>query len=149
MIKMTASKMQVSSPGLFELVGCRLYFGCQVRAERLFPGDLVEQLRFSRTQEFRQLGLKFLDSFDRHIIHIAVLNRPDQGHLSLDSDWAVLGLLENFHNTFAAIDLRLRFCVEFRAKLREGRQLAKLCEISLQLTRDLLHGFELRCGADP
>ena len=77
------------------------------------------------------------------------MNRPDHGHLSLDSDWAVLGLLEDFHNALAAIDLRLRLCVEFRAKLREGRQLTKLCEISFQLTRDLLHGFELRCGADP
>src|SRR5258708_28882077 len=35
--------MQVSSPGFFELVGCRLHFGCQVRAERLFAGDLVKQ----------------------------------------------------------------------------------------------------------
>src|SRR5213082_2996030 len=98
MITMTAKKMQVSSPSLFELVGCRLHFSCQVWAERLFAGDPLEQLRFARVQEFRQFGLKFLNSFDRDIIHIAVLNRPDHGHLSLDSDWAVLGLLENFHN---------------------------------------------------
>src|ERR1700747_3717235 len=78
-----------SSPGLFELVGCRLHLGCQVQAQRLFSSDPVEQLRLSRTQEFRQLGLELFDSFDWHIIHITVLNRPDQGHLSLDSDWAV------------------------------------------------------------
>src|SRR5882762_8091151 len=51
-----ARKMQISSPSLFELVGCRLDIGCQVRAERLFACDPVEQLRFSRVQEFRQLG---------------------------------------------------------------------------------------------
>src|SRR3977135_2440191 len=63
-------RMQVSSPGLFELIGCRLHFGCQVRAERLFPGDLVEQLRFSRTQEVRHLGLKLLDCVARPLIPI-------------------------------------------------------------------------------
>src|SRR3954447_15868817 len=98
MMKMTARKWQVSSPSFFELIGCRLHFGCQVRAKRLFASDPLEQSRFSRVQEFRQLGLKFLDSFDRDIFHIAVLSRPDHGHLRLDSDWAVLGLLENFHN---------------------------------------------------
>src|SRR4051812_5808824 len=57
-------KMRVSSPSLFELVGCRLHFGGQVWAECLFAGDRLEQFRFSCVQEFCQLGLKFLDSFD-------------------------------------------------------------------------------------
>src|ERR1700739_3926688 len=45
-------KNAASSPSLFELIFYCLHFGCQLWAQRLFAGDPIEQLRFSRTQEF-------------------------------------------------------------------------------------------------
>ena len=110
--------------------------------------DLAEQLGFAGGQELRQLGLELLDPLHRHVIHISVLHRPDHRHLDLDRNRVVLRLLEDLHDALAAVDLRLRLGIQFRAELREGRQFPELGEVALELSGDLLHGFDLRRRTD-
>src|SRR5215468_11169290 len=107
--------------------------------------NLSEQVIFSGSQKLCQLVLVFLDPFYRYVIHIAVLDRPNDGHLDLHGNGVVLGLLEKFGYALASVDLGLRGGVEFRAKLRESGQFAELRKVAFELYRDLLHRFE-PCG---
>ena len=94
------------------------------------------------------VGLELLDPLDRHVVHVAVLHRPDHRHLHLDRHRVVLPLLEELDDALAAIDLGLRRRVELGAELREGGELAELREVALELPGDLLHRLELRRRAD-
>src|SRR5215468_6142195 len=132
-----------SLPGLFELIGCGLQVGRQGGTKGLLFGDLPEQLGFARGQELRQAGLELLDPVHGYMVYVSILNPPKHRYLHFDRDRVVLGLLEDFHDALAAVDLRLRFGIEFRTELCECRQLPKLRELPLELPGDLLHGFEL------
>src|SRR5215471_4552484 len=132
-----------SFPGLLEFFGGSLQLGLQRVAELLFPSDLGQQLTFARGEVFRQLVLELLHPLHGHLIQVTVLRGPDHDHLDLDRNWVVLLLLENLHNAFAAIDLRLRFFVEVGAELSERRQLPELRKVALQLSGHLLYGLEL------
>jgi len=56
--------------------------------------------------------LEFLDPIHWHIIHVAVLDRPDHGNLGLDRNRTVLRLLENLDDALATVDLRLRLGIQ-------------------------------------
>src|SRR5262249_567801 len=120
----------------------------QCIAEALLLANPDKELVLPGGQEVRQLGLELLDLFHGHLIYVSVLHRPNYRHLDLDRDRVVLRLLEDFHDAFAAVDLRLRFGIEVRTELREGRELAELREIALELSGDLLHAFELSSRSD-
>src|SRR5262249_20391985 len=61
---------------------------------------------------------------------------------------AVLRLFKHLHDALAAIDLCLRLRIKFRTELGKRREFAELCEISLKLSRDLLHRLQLCCRPD-
>jgi len=137
-----------SLPGLFELIDGGLQLGRQVGTKGLLFGDFPEQLALARRQELRQAGLELFDPLHGHMVYVAILGCPKHRYLDLDRDRVVLGLLEDFHDALAAVDLRLRFGIEFRAELCERRQFSKLREFPLELSGDLLHGLELCRGAN-
>src|SRR5580692_13184727 len=132
-----------SFPSLFEFVGHSFQLRHQRGAEPFLVVDFLEQLSLARTQILSQLILEFLDPICWHIIHIAVLSRPNHSYLNLDRNRAVLGLLEDLDNALAAVDLRLRLGIKFRAELGEGCQFAELSEVTLELSSNLFHGLKL------
>src|SRR5258705_2399594 len=140
--------MQCSFPGLLEFFGSRLQLGLQCIAERLFSSDLSEQLALARGEMLRQLVLELLDPRDGDLIQVTVLRGPDHDHLDLHRNRIVLPLLENLHDPFAAIDLRLRLGVEVRTELRERREFPELSKIALELSGHLLYSLELGRRAD-
>src|SRR5215831_20929043 len=101
-----------SLPGLFELIDCGLQVGRQGGTKGLLFADLPEQLGFARRQELGQAGLELLDPVHGHMVYISVLNPPKHRYLYFDRDRVVLGLLEDFHDALAAVDLGLRFGIE-------------------------------------
>src|SRR2546427_2022643 len=137
-----------SRPDLLELVGGGLQLRRQRFAECLLLRDLSEQIGLGRRQVLGQPGLVVLQAVHGDQVHVPVLNDPEQGHLDVDRNRAVLGLVEQLDDALPAIDLCLRRRVQLGAELRERRQLPKLREIALETASDLLHGFELRRGTD-
>src|SRR6202142_3439348 len=141
---MHGQQSECSFPCLLELVGDGFQLRHQRGVESFFIVDFPEQFSSPRGQVVSQLILEFLDPICRNIIHIAVLSRPNHSYLNLDRNRAVLRLLEDLDNALAAVDLRLRLGIQFRAELSEGCQFAKLSEVTLELSSNLFHGLELR-----
>src|SRR5215510_9216498 len=135
-------------PRLFEFAGDGLQVGRQRVTERLFLVDPGEQLGFPGGQEFRELGLELFDPVHRHLIQVAILHGPDHSHLDVDGNRVVLRLFEDFHDALAAVDLRQGFRVEVRTELRKSRQFPKLSKVALEVSRHLLHRFQLRIRAN-
>ncbi len=77
------------------------------------------------------LAWKSLMRLHRHVVHVAVLHRPEHRHLDLDRDRVVLRLLEDLDDALAAFELRLRLRIEVGAELRERRQFAELRQVAL------------------
>ena len=72
-----------------------------------------------------------------------LLNTLD-AYLQANGNGTILGLLENFHDPFTPVNLRLRLSVEIRSELCEGGEFPKLCQVAFHLSGNLLHGFHLR-----
>jgi hypothetical protein len=137
--------MGCSLPGFFELISCSLQLGGQGRADRLLLSDSPKQLRFTRGEELRQAGLEFFHPIHGYLVYVSILYSPNHRYLNLNRNGVVLRLLEDLHDALTAVDLGLSLVIKFRAELRERRQLSKLGEVSLELSGNLLHCFEL-CG---
>src|SRR5882762_11262274 len=95
-----------------------------------------------------QLSFKPTNVFYRNVIGKAVNRRPDDQHLLLDVHRLVLRLFQDFRQTLAASQLRLRRLVEVRSELSERSQLAILRQVETQTSGNLLHGFDLGRAAD-
>src|SRR6185312_13832908 len=86
---------------------------------------------------------KLADLIHGHVIEEAVGSGEDDQNLFIERQRLVLVLLQDFHQTAAAIQLILRGLVEIGAELREGSQFAVLRKFQLQSTGNLTHGFDL------
>ncbi len=76
------------------------------------------------------------------------LHREEDRDLQLDRRGAERGLLEEFDDARAAVELTLRLGVEVGTKLGEGREFAELRELALEFAADLLGGLDLRGRTD-
>src|ERR1700745_912094 len=97
-----------STPALFELLCRGLQLSRQRGSELLFSTDFLQQFGPPCRQEFCQLGLVLLDAVNRYLVQVPILDRPEDGHLNLNWNGTVLGLLEDLHDPLSAINLRLR-----------------------------------------
>ena len=88
------------------------------------------------------------DLLDVDRLEEALLHGEEDSHLELDRERVEGGLLEELDDASAAVELGLGLGVQVGAELREGRQLAELGELALQLSADLLGGLDLRGRAD-
>jgi hypothetical protein len=93
-------------------------------------------------------GLELLDVGDLLGVEVARDAPVDVGDLDGDLDGVELALLEGLDEAGAAVELLLGGGVEVGAELGELHNLAVLGELELQGAGDLLHGLELRGGAD-
>ena len=65
-----------STPALFELLCRGLQLSRQRGSELLFSTDFLQQFGPPCRQEFCQLGLVLLDTVNRYLVHVSILNRP-------------------------------------------------------------------------
>src|SRR5262249_47605205 len=70
--------LATSAPGADEPVGRRFELAGERIAQRLLPRDALQEIRPRRRQELGEARLVFLDALDRHLIHVAVLDGPEQ-----------------------------------------------------------------------
>src|SRR6266478_557715 len=118
-------------PPTVQVVRGGLQFRRQGFAERLLLRDLFEERGLRRRQVLGQPRLVVLEAIQGDPVRVRVLNDPEQGHLDLDRNRAVLRLVEQLDDALAAVDLRLRGRVQLGAELRERRELSKLRELPL------------------
>src|SRR2546422_397517 len=85
----------------------------------------------------------------REVVEKPLRSREDDRHLLLDGQRPVLALLQDLDHARAARELKLGRPVEVAPDLREGGELAKLCEVEPQLPGHLAHRPDLRRTADP
>ena len=112
-----------------------------------FPCRSCPQLAFARGEVFRQLILETPLPRYGHLIQVTVLHGPDHYHLDLHRNRVVLGLLEDLHDAFAAVDLRLCLGVEVRAELCERRKLLNWASSPLSFPATCF--MALSCAAEP
>src|SRR5438105_77778 len=92
---------------LFKLGGSRLKIVNSRITQSSLPCDEREDLSFARGQKVCEFRLELFDALNRDIVHIAVLNCPENCNLDFDCNGVVLRLLEYFDDAFAALELRL------------------------------------------
>src|SRR3989449_338632 len=85
----------------------------------------------------------------REVVEKPLRSREDDRHLLLDGQRPVLALLQDLDHALAARELKLGRPVDVAPELREGGELAKLCEVEPQLPGHLAHRPDLRRTADP
>ena len=66
---------------------------------------------------------------NRHLIYKAVARRPQTHDLPVKRHRLELGLLENFLNPIATIQLALCHCIQITAELGKGSQFAELAQL--------------------
>src|SRR5581483_7603071 len=102
--------------------------GVQLIAERvvehLFFANLRPEPAMRVIDEPVKLFLEPAALLYRKIIEIAVRTREDDAHLLFHRQRLKLSLFENFHQAFAAVELRQRSAVEVGAKLCKCSQTA-------------------------
>src|SRR5947208_14111200 len=101
-----------------------------------------------RAEERQEAALELAHLGDRQLVEVAVDAGEDDRDLLLDLERGELRLLEELGQPRAAVEEALRGGIEVGAELREGRHLAVLGELALDGAGDLLHGLDLRGGAD-
>src|SRR5215467_5550961 len=99
--------------------------------------------------ELQELALEAAHFGYRDSIHTAAVGNVDGKHLFFDAERSELALFQNFGESLAACELRLRDFIQLiGAKLREGGEFAVLRHVQTKCTGDLAHGFDLRVAAD-
>src|SRR5579859_5121981 len=77
------------------------------------------------------------------IVQVAVGSGKDNHDLLAERERLVLVLFQNLHQSFAAIELRLRSFIQVGTELRERRQFTILRQFQLQRACNLPHGLDL------
>ena len=107
-----------------------------------------EKLRAPRIEELIQSSLIRTHLFDLHAIEEPVGRGVDDDDLLLDRSRLILRLLQDFHQSSAAIELIQCGLVQIAAELSEGRQLPELRKIETKRSRNLPHRLDLRRSTD-
>src|SRR5438128_2299408 len=81
-------------------------------------------------------------------VDVAVHTGVDERHHLGDGHWAVLLLLEQLGQALTTVEGLLGGSVQIGTELSEGGDLTVLGQEELEGAGDLLHGLELRGGAD-
>src|SRR5690625_122327 len=125
------------------------------------PAQLLLRLRFEQLrvtdggqhravvpQVLEQLGLEVAHVLDLDVIELAGTTGPDGHDLLFHRERGALGLLEQLHQSRAAVQLLLGRIIEVRGEHREGLQVPVLSQRDLQRAGDLAQRLGLGGAAD-
>ena len=113
----------------------------EVVVEGLFGGDVGEDGGLGRLKPWVEAVFEGAEVLDFNVVEEAVDPGEEDGDLPLGREGLELGLLEEFGEALAAVELVERDLVEVGAELGEGGEFAVLGEIEFERCADLLGGF--------
>src|SRR5262249_5643433 len=127
-----------------ELLDRAPHLGFQFLIQRLLGPDLLEDARVRALHECVQALFELAALLHWNIVQEALRTGVDNHDLLFQRQRMILPLLQDLHQTPAAIELILRALVQVAAKLGEGRELAVLRKAETQTAGDRFHRLRLR-----
>src|ERR1700728_2107935 len=116
----------------------------KIVVQRLLPGDVREDVGMRRVEERVVAILKRAQCRDLNVVEQALCSGEQNRNLLRSRERSKLRLLQQLRQTRSAVELVLRYLVEVRTELCEGRQLAVLCKVQLQRRTYLLGRLDRR-----
>src|SRR5579862_1169003 len=101
----------------------------QIVVESLLGCDVVEERGLAGVEVLVEAVFEFADAVDLDVVEEALGSGEEDDDLLLGGKRLELGLLEQFGEALAAVELVLRDLVEVAAELREGGEFAVLREV--------------------
>lgn len=101
----------------------------RILRDHLFRSDCSGYLRILHIQKFKQFAFKPGNFRYRNIQQVLVCCRENNNNLVFNSHGLILGLLQDFPDSFALRQLLLGVRIQFGSKLGKGCQLPVLCQL--------------------